>query len=153
MKELKLTIELVPQTSWFSNLRSELSKKDWDKLRKETYEISDNKCDICGGKGKRHPVECHEIWEYDDINKIQTLKGLTSLCPSCHQVKHIGYAFSQGKEEFAIRHFIKINELKPQEAMYYIEGALTQYNERSKYKWSLNLDYLKDKGMSVKERR
>ena len=36
-------------------LRSEanLSKKDWDKLRKACYESAGHKCEICGGVGWR----------------------------------------------------------------------------------------------------
>ena len=33
--DLLLKIELVPQTSWYSNLRSNISANDWDKLRKQ----------------------------------------------------------------------------------------------------------------------
>src|SRR6266487_470536 len=29
---MRLTVELVPTTCWFSNLRSELSKDEWDRL-------------------------------------------------------------------------------------------------------------------------
>ena len=68
---MKLTIELVPKTAWFSNLRSILARAAWDKLRKESYKNAAHKCEICGGYGKKHPVECHEIWEYDDKNHIQ----------------------------------------------------------------------------------
>ena len=65
---MKLTIELVPQSSWGNNLRSEanLSKGQWDKLRKESYRKANYKCEICGEKGPKWPVECHEIWHYDD---------------------------------------------------------------------------------------
>jgi len=53
----ELTIELVPKTCWYTNLRSELPKSKWDKLRKKSYQEADYKCQICGGKGNRHPVE------------------------------------------------------------------------------------------------
>ena len=87
-----LTIELVPSTCWFSNVRDHVSKSIWDKLRKATYRQSNYRCEICGDRGSKHPVECHEIWHYDDDKYIQTLTGLTALCPDCHRVKHIGLA-------------------------------------------------------------
>ncbi len=62
----QLTVELVPRTCWFSNLRSELSKEEWDRLRRPVFERAGNRCEVCGGKGTQHPVECHEVWEYDD---------------------------------------------------------------------------------------
>ena len=54
----RLTIELVPSTCWFSNVRSNISKQDWDRLRKETYKKANYRCEICGGVGRNHPVEC-----------------------------------------------------------------------------------------------
>lgn len=76
---MKLTIELVPATSWGNNLRSRLPKKSWNAIRKRVYKEADFKCEICGGVGKRHPVECHEVWEYDDVNHIQSLVGFVAL--------------------------------------------------------------------------
>ena len=29
---MKLTIELVPSTAWYSNVRSNVSKEEWDKI-------------------------------------------------------------------------------------------------------------------------
>lgn len=87
---MKLTIELVPSTSWFSNLRSLLSSEEWDKIRRGCYKNANYKCEICSGVGPKHPVECHETWEYDEKQGIQKLIGLIALCPSCHEVKHVG---------------------------------------------------------------
>ena len=74
-----LTVELVPRGQWGANLRSELPKKDWDRLRREQYKKAGYVCEICGGKGSRHPVECHEIWHYDEDTNTQRLDGLIAL--------------------------------------------------------------------------
>ena len=68
-----LTVELVPKTAWYKNLRSELPEGKWDQLRKHSYRLAEYKCEICTGKGDKWPVECHEIWDYDDVNHIQKL--------------------------------------------------------------------------------
>jgi hypothetical protein len=85
MKKIKLTIELIPKTCFFSNVRTLLPKKYWDLLRRSSYAKAGYKCEICGESGKnqgyKHEVECHEIWEYNDRLKIQKLLGLVSLCP------------------------------------------------------------------------
>ena len=146
---MKLTIELVPSTAWFSNLRSILSSNDWDILRKETYKAAKYKCEICGGKGKKHPVECHERWSYNDKNHIQTLDGLIALCPKCHMVKHIGFAYLNGNGEKAKEQLKKINKLQEYEANHYISKAFDIHNKRSQYEWTINLDYLKDKKISL----
>jgi len=144
---MKLTIELVPSTAWFTNLRSILSQEDWDILRKQTYKKAKYRCEICGGKGNNHPVECHEIWSYNDKKHIQTLEGLIALCPSCHMVKHIGYAYLNGNGEKAKEHFKKINNLKEYEASKYISDAFKLHKKRSEYQWLINLNYLEEENI------
>lgn len=137
----KLTIELVPQSVWNLNLRSILKKKEWDKLRKDCYKQAEYKCEICGGIGPKHPVECHEIWDFDDANKVQTLTGLVSLCPKCHMVKHIGFASVSGKRDLAFNQLKKINDWDDYEADDYVAECFQIWNERSKDKWKLDIDW------------
>src|ERR1044071_5919999 len=99
---MKLTIELVPKTCWCSNLRDHLSKEEWDVVKKYTSKNAGYICEICSGKGDKWPVECHEIWLYDDKRKIQTLERTIALCPSCHEVKHFGLASINGRSEQAL---------------------------------------------------
>ena len=139
---LKLTIELVPQTCWYSNVRSEVSPERWDLLRQKTYQKAKYRCEVCGGKGDRHPVECHEIWHYDDLNRVQTLKGLIALCPACHECKHIGYATTQGREDIAAKHLAKVNRWSDREANLYIERCFEIWIERSRFEWTLDISYL-----------
>ena len=137
-----LTIELVPKTAWFKNLRSELPRMQWDKLRKATYSAAGNHCEVCGGKGPKWPVECHEIWIYDDIKHTQTLTGLIALCPSCHQVKHMGLARIRGKEEEATQHLMKVNHFNRYEANSFIEKAFILWEERGKNNWKINYEWV-----------
>lgn len=138
---IKLSIELVPETCFNSNLRSILKKSEWDKIRRKVYALAGNKCEICGASGR---LEAHEIWDYDDINKVQKLVGLISLCSPCHLVKHIGFAQLQGKEEIAIMHLMKINNINRKEAEEYINKELKIWEERSKYEWKQNISYLEE---------
>jgi hypothetical protein len=69
--DLKLSIELVPSTSWYSNLRGKMEQQDWDKVRENIYKVFDYKCGICGNKGRLH---CHEIWEYEERTQKSNLK-------------------------------------------------------------------------------
>ncbi len=45
---LKLTIELVPTTSWYDNLRKVIPISEWDKLRKRVYAQYGHRCGVCG---------------------------------------------------------------------------------------------------------
>jgi len=142
--EQRLTIELVPKTCWYNNVRSHVSKKEWDRIRFKTYEDADHVCEICYGKGTNHPVECHEIWKYDDEKHIQTLRRFIALCPSCHEVKHIGLASIKGNLERAMLHLMKINKWSRVEADSYVDQVWEIWEERSNYEWLLNIDILKE---------
>lgn len=141
----KLTIDLVPSTCWFSNVRSEVSKEDWDKIRRDTYKKAKYKCEICGGKGEKHPVECHEIFHYNDDTKLQTLASLIALCPSCHRCKHFGLWQLKGKEEDCIEHMMKVNGWTRQQVKQHVAESFKEWDERSRYDWDLDLTLLRDK--------
>jgi len=137
-----LTIELVPASSFYNNVRSNVSQAEWDVLRKDCYKKAEYKCEVCSGKGPKHPVECHEIWNYDDESCEQTLKGLIALCPNCHSTKHFGYARISGKEKEIKAHMMKINCLTDKQADDYIEEVFNIWEERSKKKWTLDISFL-----------
>jgi hypothetical protein len=157
-----LTVELVPQTCWFSNVRDHVSQETWNVLRKSTYKRANYRCEVCGGRrsrafgerGQNHPVECHEIWHYDDANKVQKLMGLTALCPSCHQVKHIGLAEIRGQAEAAKKHLAKVNRWTSQQTEAYLTEVWQIWRERSQYSWKLDLSWLEQEfGIKVEEKR
>jgi hypothetical protein len=138
----KLTIELVPRGQWGSNLRSELKRSEWDKLRKECYSLAGYKCEICEGKGRRWPVEAHEIWDYDENTKTQRLLGLIALCPPCHEVKHIGRANATGNGPRAERQLMKVNGWTESDAAHYIDDAFEVWMRRSQENWTLDISWV-----------
>jgi hypothetical protein len=140
-RKLKLTIELVPKTSWYNNMRKVLPKTEWDRLRKQTYAEYGHKCGICGAEGR---LNCHEIWEYDDCNHRQRLLGFIALCDLCHHVKHIGLAgilASKGQLDYekAVEHFMKVNRCGRRGFDKHRKKAFTQWAERSKHDWQVDL--------------
>lgn len=137
-----LTIELVPSSVWYVNLRSELSKAEWDHVRKACYKKAGYECEICGGKGPKWPVECHEIWEFNDEEKTQTLKGVIALCPDCHKVKHIGLAGKRGEGVKAQEHLAKVNGWSVKDARKYIRLAFEVWEERSHHDWALDISWI-----------
>ena len=146
-----LTVELVPSTSWGDNLRSRLSKKDWDTLRKLQYERANHRCEICGGvgwkQGYKWPVECHEVWEYDDANGIQRLARLIALCPFCHKAKHLGRAEVMGEMKLVLAHLMAVNEWTREETLAHTGAAFTLWKERSKRAWTLDISILPGVGL------
>lgn len=150
----QLTVELVPSSCWFHNLRSELSRADWDRCKKWAADKFERRCAICGGRGSKHPVECHEIWSYDDSILVQRLDGLIALCPSCHEVKHIGFAEMRGRLELAIAHLCWVNQWQQGEAIVYLEAQFALWRRRSMEDWTLDISWLeRELGISVDTRR
>lgn len=149
MSKLKLTIELVPRTSWMNNVRAVVTTKQWDILRKQVASAAWDVCQICGGIGPEHPVECHEIWEYNDETKVQKLAGMIALCPNCHMVKHFGFARISGKEDQAFSHFMKVNGLKKIQAEAEITKAFDTWRKRSTIDWTLDLSGLEQYGIDI----
>jgi len=143
-KKLRLTIELVPSTTWANNLRKYMSKKDWDKTRKKAYAKAGYRCEICGREGR---LSCHEIWEYDDKKHIQKLAGFIALCTMCHHVKHIGLAgilARDGKLDYekVVEHFMVVNKCDRRTFEEHRERAFRIWEERSKHDWQIDLgDY------------
>lgn len=145
---MKLTSELVPKTCFYTNLRSELPKAQWDKIRKASYEKAGHVCEICGDTGKnqgvKHAVECHEIWDYikEGNKRTQKLIGVISLCPNCHKVKHPGLANVKGEIEIVYSQLMKVNGMKRSEAENYLELVFGLWQEQSKYSWELDISWL-----------
>jgi len=146
----RLTIELVPMGQWFDNVRARFSDSQWNTLKRACFTYAHHRCEICGGVGKKHPVECHEIWHYDDDSKTQTLKGLISLCPPCHRVKHIGNAQRMGLLAPTIKHMAKINKWPLFMAEAYVEVEMDRWQWRSQFDWSLDLSWLDNADAYVK---
>ena len=138
---VRLSIDLVPRGAWFLNLRSMLLPEQWDALRKETYRRVGYRCEVCGGKGPKHPVECHEKWEYDDRRHVAKLVGLAGLCPACHECKHIGLAQIKGRLPQARKHLAQVNEIAVDEASDMIRDAFRVWKKRSEHDWEVDISW------------
>ena len=149
--EPKLTIELVPSSAWFSNVRSMVRTSVWEVLKKQTSKLANYKCEVCFGRGRYWATECHEVWQYNDKEHIQTLVRLIALCPMCHKVKHIGLAGIIGGFEEARSHLMKVNQWSLSTANDYINKSFDIFDERSKYEWTMDISYLKQFGIDPTE--
>jgi hypothetical protein len=144
-----LSIELVPESCWYSNVRSNVSPDIWETLKKRTFHKAGYVCEICGEKGKTWPVECHEIWSYDDQLHIQKLQELIALCPSCHEVKHMGFANTQGRGEIAMQHLATINHWSTQKTNEYVLNCFHLWQQRSQHPWTLDITWLETQGITA----
>jgi hypothetical protein len=139
---LKLQIELVPAGCWGTSLSKKLARSKWDKIKKEVNENANYTCEICGGIGTRHPVECHEVWIYEEDTLTQRLGHFQSLCPLCHEVKHYGRTHSKGNEKRAFNRFVEVNKLDVKTAKKIIEVVFKEWGLRSNKQWEIDIDHL-----------
>ena len=140
--QMKLNFELVPESCWCSNLRSQLPQGAWDIVRKRAYARAGGKCMICGAPTSR--LEAHEQWAYDDDTHIQSLNNIVAVCRSCHEVIHIGRTQLVGREEQAIAHFIKVNNCTYADYRKALGEANAVHRERSRHEWQLDISKLSD---------
>lgn len=145
----KLSIELVPKSSHFENLRNHIKPSDWIRLRKAVAETAGHVCEVCGGQGTRCAVACHERWLYDDVRRIQKLEGLIALCPDCHAVKHIGRQIVLGFGDEAKAHLALVNSWSADQAEAYVEAAGQVWYQRSQHSWKLDLTWAVDRGLVI----
>ena len=72
----KLTVELIPKTVFFSNVRTLLKQKYWDLVRKDSYEKAEHKCEICGEKGKDRDLNTTwSVMRFGTITKKHEFKN------------------------------------------------------------------------------
>ena len=144
-----LTIDLVPKTCWGTNLKAELPEEVWDAVRTKVYERAGYRCEVCGDKGDKWPVECQEDYRYDDISLSrhkQTLVGLLALCPSCHKVKHAGRSIATGDVKLVSQQLMRVNRWTYNESQMYLQHAFSVWHERSVFdQWEQDMSWLKDK--------
>ena len=139
---MKLNFKLVPDSCWYSNLRSILSPAQWDVVRKDAYARAGGRCMICGAPVRR--LEAHERWEYDEAERVQKLADVVAVCHSCHEVIHIGRTQLLGDEERACAHFIKVNGCSYAEYRKALGEANEAHRRRNQIpEWKLDISWLK----------
>lgn len=138
---MTLPIELVPSSNWEKNVRSEY-QDEWRAIKRKVYQGAGYKCEVCGGKGDAHPVECHEKWTYDMDTKIQRLECLVALCTICHKTQHWGYALIHGMEKDVRKRILTLNGWKDEDLNKYLNEVFDVFEERSKVNWTLDMTAL-----------
>ena len=137
----KLNFEMVPESCWYSNLRSLLSAAQWNLVRQEAYERADGRCMICGRKVTR--LEAHERWSYDEESNTQILSDVVAVCNACHSTIHIGRSQLTGKGKEAKEWFMKVNGCTYAQMRSALGKANEDHQRRNRVpEWKLDLRYL-----------
>lgn len=150
---LGLFVDMVPRSCWFTNVRSCVEHRDWDRLRRMTTRRAGHRCEICGAAQDRVTgqwLEVHERWAYDVVHRVQSLRRLVCICSACHLTTHIGYANVSGRADQALAHLRAVTGMSPAEVDRHIDDANTTWIARSALTWTLDLGMLTDAGITVR---
>jgi hypothetical protein len=141
---VRLRVELVPKTSWYGDLRELVDEETWDRISRQVARRAGDRCEICGGGDPGdHPVECHEVWRYDDRVRLQTLLRIVALCPDCHTVEHMGFANMHGGGTAARAHLARVNGWTLVQTDAHIAMAFRVWAQRNQGPWILDLEGLR----------
>lgn len=150
MKNFKLKIDLLPKGAWNNDLSKTLPKKDWDTLREICYKKANHRCQICGEQ--TDDLDAHEVWEFNEEDKTQTLKDIIAICSSCHGVIHFKNSVRLGYGQQAKAHFLKVNKCSEMDFAGHLHQALIDYDNRNKIlRWNIiaNLDRFGGKNIEL----
>lgn len=146
-----LFVDLVPSSCWFTNARSCLSERDWDRVRRMVTDRAGRRCEICRATADRDAgrwLEVHERWSYDDAARVQSLRRLICLCTDCHTATHFGLATIRGLDGPARRHLTRVTGLTAEDVELLVEGAFELWAQRSRFAWALDLSLLTGAGLT-----
>lgn len=134
---MKLEVQLIPKKSWGFSLANKLKKEDWDNIRRSVYRKYNFKCSCCGISEGR--MSAHEVWNFDDDRKIQTLKDIICVCDKCHEVIHFGRTslLYPHKIENLIDHWAKVNKVHRSKWPKYFSNITDKYFIRSKINFTI----------------
>lgn len=154
----KLFVDLIPRSCWFSNVRTCVAPRDWDRLRKHVYQRVGFKCECCGydcyyKRGSQRHIEAHERWHYDEEAGVQKLMRLVGLCNLCHEATHMGLAQVRNRGEEAFRHLQEVTSMSRKEANDHVSDAFELWRKRNERVWKLDLTLMTDNGIELKNTR
>lgn len=147
-----LFVDLVPDSCWFTNVRSCVTERDWGRIRRMITRRAGMACEACGASEDRDAkrwLEGHERWLYDDVKRVQTLRRLICLCSDCHRATHMGFAQITGRGAEAFGHLVLVTGMTEMEADSHITAAFDLWRSRSENAYSLDLSMLTDAGVTV----
>jgi hypothetical protein len=146
-----LFVDLVPSSCWFTNVRSCVVQKDWERLHRLIVDRAERRCEACGRSEDREAkrwLQAHERWDYDEARQVQTLKRLVCLCSDCHTATHFGLAGIKGLAEEALVHLCSVTGMSRGEAERHVAEAFETWRARSTRTWTLDLGILSNVGVA-----
>jgi len=145
---MRLGLQLIPESAFYSNLRNALGPRSWSALSKKIREENSYTCKYCPfieDRSRRLYTHLHEVWEFDITTKTQKLVDFECICPTCHSVHHWGLSRVQGKDmDYLLEHACEINNCTRQQFEEHIKKSFSTWRDLSYIKWSLDFSLFPD---------
>jgi len=152
-----LCLELVPASMWGKNVRTVISRENWNAFR-WSFGATEAKphfmkldlpdpdwgapieCKICSAKEDN--LELHEQWQYDDEHLVQKLIGMIPICQNCHLAMHLGRANQLGLADKSKEHIAKVNTWTAPQVENHVKKSFEKWMFRSQYQYKLDVTWL-----------
>ena len=131
VRRLKLLPVLIPKPLWGINAHNLLVGECWQRMRRDTFLRDKNRCVICG---EQKPLQCHEVFSFDDAEGIAVLTKLESRCEVCHDCNHLGRLYKTDPDAFksALAYLGVINQLDPPDVIRLVKEAFRLHKTRTR---------------------
>ncbi len=137
----RLELELVPRSAHKVNLRAAAKKSQWKFICTLTVQRAGGCCEVCGAAPTAtHPLETHEVWDWNEAVCRQSLVRTTALCFWCHLAKHAGMAEKLGLLGQVHRHMMRVNGWGLEQLDAHNKAAWRQWLRRSTIDWTFEPD-------------
>lgn len=146
-----LSVDLIPSTCWFTNIRSCVSKEDWKRIAMGVRRRAGKQCELCGGKDAPTEgvfLEPHERFDY--VGGVQVLRRLVCACSRCHKAIHFGHAQATGQEAAAWERLATVNQWDDAQIKQHVRHAFDVWAARSRQDWTLDIGIIQAAGVVVR---
>jgi len=89
----------------------------------------------------------HELWDFDDEQRIQMLTGFKVVCEDCHNSIHMGRANKVGIGDAARQHLKKVNGWSDRQITNHLEKAQREWTSRIGIDYTLEVNWLIEQGL------
>lgn len=137
-------IETVPQKCHRKNLRTLYHPNVWKAIKQYIYLRSGRSCEICGKRGRKWPVECHEVWKPE--GHVLKLVDVIALCPPCHRAKHY-LRTRRTNNKYAAQAYMRLKRLNgwsDAKLQRHIDDAKQTYAQLKEVRFVLDMSFAAD---------
>ena len=146
-----LSLDLIPSTCWFTNVRSCVSRDDWKRIAMGVKRRANKVCELCGTKAdpaQKLYLDAHERFEY--VDGVQILRRLVCACTRCHLSLHYGHARATGQEDDAREWLAHVNQWDKAQVDAAVDAAFAVWAQRSRQEWTLDLSIIESAAVVVR---